>query len=236
MIRAVVLALVAISPACSKPSAEPPPALARAKVGVVLEVTGKVTATHDGQTRDLAQGAEVVTDDVIATAADGKITIELLHNHARWSLGGGRQGAVRTSAAWDLPVVTQVAAAVGGDSSAAGRPAERSAVDTAASATDKNEPEKAKDVGKRDEPTIATTTTTKTTKTPIPPKDPPRNDLSDSMGGMTGTGKGGGGNGTGGIGIGSIGTIGHGAGGGDGYGAGHGRLGGGPATKPPTIT
>ncbi len=59
---------------------------AKTDAGKVVELAGKVTATRDAATRTLAVGNSVAPDDVIATAADASVVIELFHNHARWSL------------------------------------------------------------------------------------------------------------------------------------------------------
>ncbi len=223
----LVLALALIAPACSKSSEEVTPApvpVATAKAGTVVELTGKVTATRAGATRDLALGGEVSSDDVVTTTADASVTIELAHNNARWSLGAGRSGAVKESVAWGLPKAEHLATAVAGDTSAAGRHDEHSAIDTAASTV----------VTPKTAPAHTTTPTTK------PPPPPATGGLDGAPGGgglgLVGTGQGGGGKGEG-IGLGQIGTIGHGGGTGTGtgYGTGNGRLGGNHTPKAPTI-
>ena len=84
---------------------------AGAKVGVVVELAGAVTATRAGKERPLTNGADVSGDDRIATGADGKIVIELAHkNGARWSLGANKQGTVSETVAWSLPKATGPAA------------------------------------------------------------------------------------------------------------------------------
>lgn len=217
MLRSLVTALAVLVPACSSSSTDVPVAsvVDTAKAGTVVELAGSVTATRAGKPRALAIGAEVSSDDDVATAADGKVTIELAHNHARWSLGPDRKGTVRESVAWGLPLADGSAVAVAGDTSAGGRHAERSAVDTSAS-------------------TIVTPKTPTPTPPPTPQPTPPTPERGGH--GLVGIGSGGGGGGNG-IGLGSIGTLGHGAGGGTGtgYGAGHGRLGGSHTTKAPTI-
>lgn len=109
------------------------PVAANAAAGRVVEVAGRVTATRGGQPRALAAGGEVFADDVIETAADGSIVIELAHNGARWSLEGGMRSRVDASVAWGLERGAVVA--VENATSAAGRHAEKQAADTAATAT-----------------------------------------------------------------------------------------------------
>ena len=102
--------------------------------GRVVEVSGAVTATRGGATRPLAVGDSVSGDDVIATGADGRVAIQLHHNHVHWSLGPGRQRKLSDSGAWAAGRATGSTVVTDERSGAAGRHAEREAADTAASA------------------------------------------------------------------------------------------------------
>jgi hypothetical protein len=101
-----------------------------AAAGKVLEVSGQVTVGG----KPLTVGAVVQADDLITTGADGRVTIELTHNLAHWQLGPGKQQKVSESIAWKLPRSEGNAKVVIQDMTSAGRPAERSAGETAASA------------------------------------------------------------------------------------------------------
>ncbi len=137
MLRAVllgVLTLVAL-PACDSKSTAPavqPGAVA----GKVLEVSGSVRAG----TRALAVGDTVEANETIETGADGEVVIELAHNQARWELGPNRKVKPRESAAWTAARHEGSAGQVDQDTSAAGRPAERSAADTATTAAPASAP------------------------------------------------------------------------------------------------
>jgi hypothetical protein len=129
MVRAVllgVLATVAVT-ACGKNDA-PPAAQPGAVAGKVLEVTGAVSVAG----KPLAVGDAVKTDDVVETGADGNVVIELAHNQARWELGPNHKVKPSDSLAWTAAKKTGSAAQVDQTTSAAGRPAERSAADTEA--------------------------------------------------------------------------------------------------------
>src|SRR5690349_13687202 len=96
----VVAIVLALATACnSAPDAPAMSSQQRADAGKVIEVAGKVTATREGVTRTLAAGNSVTGDDVIATAAESSIVIELFHNNARWSLDGGISSRVDASVA-----------------------------------------------------------------------------------------------------------------------------------------
>src|SRR3569833_195540 len=130
MVRATlwaVLACAAVSACGTKDSA--PAAQPGAVAGKVLEVAGSVK----GGAKQLAVGDPVKTDDVIETGADGNVAIELAHNGARWELGPNQKLRPTESLAWKQERHGS-AAQVDQDTSAAGRPAERSAADTATSA------------------------------------------------------------------------------------------------------
>lgn len=105
-----------------------------AAAGTIVQVSGTVTARRGGQTRALAVGDSVSGDDVIATGADGRVAIELLHNRVRWSLGPGREKQVSASAAWTAARGTTEVAVTDERGGTAGRHAERQAADTAATA------------------------------------------------------------------------------------------------------
>lgn len=129
MVRAILLGLLAISAASScKGSSDSAPAVEPGKpVGTVVEVKGTVSATRSGTTRTLAAGAEVSGDDVIETAADGRVTIVLAHNRATWDLGPGKKEQVSASMAWKLAKAEGPAGSVDETTTAAGRHAERHA-------------------------------------------------------------------------------------------------------------
>jgi hypothetical protein len=92
-----------------------------------------VKAVRGNTTRTLAIGSTVAGDDVIDTAQDGSIVIELFHNNARWTLEAGLKTRVDESVAWKLPK-QDVADKVEHASSAAGRHGDRQAADTSVSA------------------------------------------------------------------------------------------------------
>jgi hypothetical protein len=96
----------------------------------VLEATGTVTVAG----KPLAKGATVAADDVVETGADGNVKIELAHNKAIWTLGPNKHEKVSASLAWTLAKNEGTAKPVDQDTSAAGRPAERSAADTSVTA------------------------------------------------------------------------------------------------------
>ncbi len=125
--------------ACSGDTAAPvvKPGVA---AGKVLEVSGTVTATRGGTTRDLVAGDEVSGDDTIKTGPDGRIAILLDHNRARWELGASKTAVVSGSLAW-----TAARQAGGGGASdeatlAAGRHAEKTGADTGATALAPGQP------------------------------------------------------------------------------------------------
>ncbi len=135
MLRALFVGVLAVSAVagCGKKSDDAPKVAVGTAAGKVIELSGKVSATRDGKTRDLAQGGEVFGDDQIETAADGAVTIELFHNGAHWSVIANKKARVDASLAWSLD--KQAASkTVEQSSAAAGRNAERSAADTAATA------------------------------------------------------------------------------------------------------
>ena len=110
------------------PKPEAPPAADR-DAGKVIELTGKVTATRAAASRSLVVGNGVFADDVIETAPDASVVIELAHNHARWSLEAGIKSRVDASVAWNLPK-QDAAKPVAHATSSAGRHAEREAANT----------------------------------------------------------------------------------------------------------
>lgn len=129
MVRAVLWGVLtcAVAPACgnkdSVPAAQP-----GAVAGKVLEVSGSVNVGG----KALAVGDAVKTDDTIVTGADGNVAIELAHNNARWELGPNHKGRPMDAPVWSA-AKRDKAGAVDQDTSAAGRPAERSAANSAAS-------------------------------------------------------------------------------------------------------
>jgi hypothetical protein len=130
MVRAALWAVLAcaVAPACANKD-QTPAAQPGAVAGKVLEVSGSVKVGA----KQLAVGDAVKTDDVIETGADGNVVIELAHNQARWELGPGHKVRPTESVAWTQERHGS-AGVVDQDTSAAGRPAERSAADTATSA------------------------------------------------------------------------------------------------------
>ncbi|MEO8842354.1 MAG: hypothetical protein ABI591_08870 [Kofleriaceae bacterium] len=129
MVRAVLLGLLATAAvaACGK-NDTPPAAQPGAVAGKVLEVSGAVSVAG----KPLAVGDPVKTDDAVETGADGNVVIELAHNQARWELGPNHKVKPSDSLAWTAPKKAGSAAQVDQATSAAGRPAERSAADTEA--------------------------------------------------------------------------------------------------------
>jgi hypothetical protein len=122
-------ALVALVLACGSgsPTMEP-----GAPAGDVRELVGEVSAIRDGERRALTRGAWVSGDDVIHTAPDASVVIELRHNGVRWSLGPGKQRKVADSAAWTAARGSSQVAITDERSGAAGRHAEREAAGTSA--------------------------------------------------------------------------------------------------------
>ena len=129
MVRSILVGLLVISgaSACKGGGSDAPAVQPGKAVGRVLEVTGKVTATRGTATRDLDSSSTVSGDDVITTAADGRVTILLEHNNARWDLGPNKHEQVSTSMAWQLAKVDAPAGKVDETTTAAGRHAERAA-------------------------------------------------------------------------------------------------------------
>mgnify|MGYP000929546122 CR=1 FL=1 len=231
--------LVSGTVACGGESAGPK-VVAGAPAGDVFDVRGTVTATRNGETRQLARGDVVSGDDVIDTGGDGNIAIRLRHNLVPWTLGPGKKEQVGLSLAWKAPRSTQtVAGPTGERSGAAGRHAEREAADTAANAAPAAEtavaapaPVAKADVSRREMEKVEDRKDVAA--------DVLGGEVGDSFGsgglGLSGTGKGGGGSGEGAIGLGATGTIGRGGGAGQGYGAGGGGPGGrAKPSVPPSI-
>ena len=129
MVRALLLGMLAttVVVGCGKNNSAPA-AQPGAVAGKVLEVSGAVSVA--GQ--PLHVGDPVKTDDSVETGADGNVVIELAHNQARWELGPNHKVKPSESLAWSVANKTGSAAAVDQATSAAGRPAERSAADTEA--------------------------------------------------------------------------------------------------------
>lgn len=129
MVRSILLGLLVFSSAsaCKGGGSDAPAVEPGRSVGKVVEVAGKVTATRGTQTRDLDASSAVSGDDVITTAADGRVTILLEHNNAKWDLGPNKHEQVSTSMAWQLAKVDAPAGTVDETTTAAGRHAERAA-------------------------------------------------------------------------------------------------------------
>ncbi|HEY0254263.1 MAG TPA: hypothetical protein VGC41_22195, partial [Kofleriaceae bacterium] len=119
--------------ACGKSGTQAQPG---AVAGNVLEVSGKVTVAGTA----LSVGDPVKSDAVVETADDGHVVIELAHNQARWELGPNQKKKPTESLAWNQPKGSGSAAGTEQATSAAGRPAERSAADTATTAPDRGGP------------------------------------------------------------------------------------------------
>lgn len=124
--RSVLFGAVACVIACGT-SAPDNAAQPGAVAGNVVEVTGQVTAGG----KQLVVGDQVKTDDTVETGADGHVTIELLHNHARMELAANHKMKPMDSLAWTQPKASaQPVAGTDQATSAAGRPAERSAAES----------------------------------------------------------------------------------------------------------
>jgi len=135
MLRAVLLGLVSMAVVSCNKKQDAPAAQAGAPAGTVVDVQGAVSVAG----KPLAKGATVAGDDVVETGADGHVRIVLTHNNATWDLGPNKHEKVSASLAWTLAKVDTPAKPVDQDTSSAGRPAERSAADTAASSDKKDE-------------------------------------------------------------------------------------------------
>jgi hypothetical protein len=129
MVRAILVGLLAISAvsACKSGGSDAPAVQQGVTVGKVVEISGKVTATRGGESRTLDASSTVSGDDVIQTGGDGRVTILLAHNNAKWALGPNKQEKVSGSMAWQLAKADSPAAAVDETTTAAGRHAERQA-------------------------------------------------------------------------------------------------------------
>jgi NADH-quinone oxidoreductase subunit H len=68
--------------ACSRP----PDVIPGKAIGDVRAASGDVRATRGGAARVLAAGTPVSGDDVLDTGSDGRVTIDLRHNHERITL------------------------------------------------------------------------------------------------------------------------------------------------------
>lgn len=130
MLRAVLVGLLCVSTIACKGKKDEASTV-QGPAGTVLDVTGTVTVAG----KPLSKGATVAADDVVETGTDGHVIIELAHNQARWELGPDKHEKVSASLAWSLAKNTGTAKPVDQDTSAAGRPAERSAADTSVTAT-----------------------------------------------------------------------------------------------------
>jgi hypothetical protein len=130
MLKALLVGILAVTAtgACSS-KRDTPQVDPAAPAGKVLEVSGAVTVGA----KPLAVGDTIKANDLIETGADGSVVIRLAHNDARWELGPNRKTKPTESPAWTAERSTGPAKPVEQDTSAAGRPAERSAADTSTS-------------------------------------------------------------------------------------------------------
>ena len=183
MLRVVLLGLVSIAAVSCNKKQDAPAAQAGAPAGTVVDVQGSVSVGG----KPLAKGATVAADDVVETGADGHVRIVLAHNNATWDLGPNKHEKVSASLAWTLAKVDTPAKPVDQDTSSAGRPAERSAADTAASSDKKEMEERADEAQAPAAPTAP--------GAPAPPKTATgaRAVKSDDSDGMLGKASGGGG-------------------------------------------
>lgn len=247
--RTTLLALCLAVTACKSEEAPKVAASANAAVaGTVVDVKGTVTIAG----KPLAKGDTVAGDATIDTGAESSVTILLAHNDVKLELGANKHVRVNESVAWKAPRRVEPGAGPDEATMSAGRPAERNAAETTATAMapqaetasesmpaqgSEPEPEPESERARDAERAEAEKPTPKAAKKRAI-ESAPTDSLEDSGGGLglTGVGRGGGGTGDG-IGLGGVGTIGHGGGTGTGYGAGKGKLGGGTGgSKPPKIT
>jgi TonB family protein len=139
-----LLLLCALAACSSKSSAGGTPADGEV-AGVVLEVSGAVTAQSPGQSkaRALRPGAELVAGDVIATEESASLRARLYHNRAVLVLAGGKMMALKDSPAWKATPAagSPLEGAVDSDTtSVAGRHAENQGADTATTGVRPSEP------------------------------------------------------------------------------------------------
>ncbi len=131
MLRTLLVGILAVTAAAACSSkGDAPAAQPGVSAGRVVELTGKVTATRGAEVRTLAAGGEISADDVIDTAADGRVVILVAHNNARWDLGPNKHGKVGESLAWTAAKQDRPATVVIEESSTAGAHAEKSAATT----------------------------------------------------------------------------------------------------------
>lgn len=134
MLRAVLVGLLAVTAIGCKSEDETAKSQPGVAAGKVVELSGTVTLHRGSETKPLAKGDTVETDDIVETGAEGGVSIELAHNNATWQLGANKKVKVRESLAWNEAKKDKTATAVEQDSAAAGRHAERNAADTTVSA------------------------------------------------------------------------------------------------------
>jgi TonB family protein len=138
------LLLITLAACSGKSSAGGTPADGEV-AGVVLEVSGAVTAQSPGQSkaRALRPGAELVAGDVIATEESASLRARLYHNRAVLVLAGGKMLALKDSPAWTATPAagSPLEGAVDSDTtSVAGRHAENQGADTATTGARPSEP------------------------------------------------------------------------------------------------
>jgi hypothetical protein len=127
MWRAALVGLIVTgATSCGSKTDDGPAIVAGAPVGTVVEVEGTVTANG----KPLAVGAAITADDLVETSDNGRIAIELAHNHVRWVLGANKREKARDSKAWRVAKAEGSAAAVDQIATSAGRDGERRAAET----------------------------------------------------------------------------------------------------------
>jgi hypothetical protein len=138
MLRAVLLGVLSLAAVACKSNTELVKVEPGATAGKVIEVSGTVTAYVSGEVRTagrkLAVGDIVTAGETIDTGTDGRISFELSHNLVRVDLGPNVQKRLPQTLGWNEPRRNENAKPTDQDTSAAGRPAERSAADTGATA------------------------------------------------------------------------------------------------------
>jgi hypothetical protein len=191
MVRSILVGLLVISGASACKGGSDAPAVEPGKtVGKVLEVTGKVTATRGTATRDLDASSTVSGDDVITTSGDGRVTILLAHNNAKWDLGPNKHEQVSTSMAWQLAKVDAPAGKVDETTTAAGRHAERAAANGESAAAPAVESARAREEAPGAPPPTQAPAAGGEAMPPPPPPPPPS---AQPTTGSSGAGGGGGG-------------------------------------------
>ena len=106
-----------------------------AAAGKVIELGGAVTSYGSGEgrtaSRPLHVGDLIAREETIETGSDGRISIELAHNLVRVDLPPNSHKKLTETLGWNAPRRNENAKPTDQDTSAAGRPVERAAADTA---------------------------------------------------------------------------------------------------------